>query len=102
MCACVAILVNGCGPDKNKRLSEYFDGVVIKKWEAQPCFGMIIISQGRIIDTLKDVCICSQAKGAVWGYLSVGDSLFKNEGSLTWHVVRKRIDKAFDYPNCYK
>jgi len=99
---CLAILFIGCGPDRNKRLSESFNGIVIKKSETQPCFGMIIISRGKIIDTLKDVCICSQANGDVWRYLSVGDSIFKQKGSLSWHIVRKGIDKTFDYPSCYK
>lgn len=93
-----------CRPDIPALKSVTFRGIVIEKYkEGTGCYGAIVIRQNKQVDTLKNQCYCGSAKSDVWDFVILNDSIYKEKGSSTVNVIRKRNIKKFDYyPICYQ
>jgi hypothetical protein len=86
--------------DKNIRPLIISGKLVDKQKENIGCFGFLVIRQDKNLDTLKNVCYCVSEKQALWKYVQLGDSVFKESNSLSVNVYRNDSIVKFDYPCC--
>jgi hypothetical protein len=69
--------------------------VVGKAEEETGCFGLIVVKQDQIIDTLHRIYYCTTPNNGIWGYVRPGDSLFKEKGKLEVFVKRNDSTTKF-------
>ncbi|MCF1714182.1 hypothetical protein L0U88_06040 [Flavihumibacter sp. RY-1] len=86
--------------DKNIRPLIISGKLVGKQKENIGCFGLLVIRQDKKLDTLKNICYCVPENEALWKYVQLGDSVFKDSNSLTVNVYRNDSIATFDYPCC--